>query len=247
MAATEPLREALTQGISSGIFVDTKIILFSHRDSSPSRRVSRPKALYASSHVLKTIPKLKDSECTIAFDISSRPHDATLTVLSKAESRLEDPEEAIDEKESVDNYEYLSDSDLEEDGDELKVPAPKQTTQSKVPQSDASEAPGKSAGSSNSSKTPENNAGSSNSTETPEKNAIPSDSIGAPSRGPRSNLSGIPSSRSNSSASSRFSSSGTRSDSSVTSNKDLTDHENSEPGCLVKLRVIKIPDMAFVT
>ena len=54
MAATTALREALNQGISSGNLIDTKIILYSHRDSSG--RVCRPKALYANSHVLKTVP-----------------------------------------------------------------------------------------------------------------------------------------------------------------------------------------------
>jgi hypothetical protein len=53
MAATTVLREALNKGISSGNLIDTKIILYSHPESSG--RVSRPKALYASSHVLKTV------------------------------------------------------------------------------------------------------------------------------------------------------------------------------------------------
>ena len=139
MAATDPLREALNQGISSGNFADTKIILFSHRDSSGN--VCRPKALYASSHVLKTIPEFKASECTITFDTSLRPHDAMLKVLSGgfAESQLKDPKEAIDEEEYAENYEYLSDSDLEEDGDELKVPTPKRIAKSNVTRSDSSE------------------------------------------------------------------------------------------------------------
>ena len=60
MATTTALREALNKGISSGNLVDTKIILYSHRASSG--RVSRPKPLYASSHVLKTVPYFHDSE-----------------------------------------------------------------------------------------------------------------------------------------------------------------------------------------
>ena len=60
MAATGALREALNQGISSGNLIDTKIISYSHRD--PSGRVCRPKVLYASSHVLKTVPYFNDCE-----------------------------------------------------------------------------------------------------------------------------------------------------------------------------------------
>ena len=60
MAATTALLEALNKGISSGNLVDTKIVLYSRRASSG--RVSRPKALYASSHVLKTVPYFHDSE-----------------------------------------------------------------------------------------------------------------------------------------------------------------------------------------
>ena len=60
MAATTALREALTTGISSGNFIDTKIILYSHRDSSG--RVCRPRSLYTNSHVLKTVPYFNDRE-----------------------------------------------------------------------------------------------------------------------------------------------------------------------------------------
>ena len=56
--ATIPLREALYHGISSGNFIDTKIILYSYRDISG--RICRPKALYANSHVLKTVPYFND-------------------------------------------------------------------------------------------------------------------------------------------------------------------------------------------
>ena len=67
MSATTALLEALNQGISSGNLVDTKIILYSHRDSS--NRVRRPKALYANSHVLKTVPYFNDREYTATLDI----------------------------------------------------------------------------------------------------------------------------------------------------------------------------------
>jgi hypothetical protein len=60
---TLPLREALDDAISSGKFVDTKIVLFSRRDSSG--RVCKPKALYANSHVLKSVPYFKDREFSL--------------------------------------------------------------------------------------------------------------------------------------------------------------------------------------
>ena len=66
MAATTALREALNQGISSGNLVDTKIILYSHRDSTG--RVCRPKALYTNSQVLKTVPYFSDCKHSATLD-----------------------------------------------------------------------------------------------------------------------------------------------------------------------------------
>ena len=60
MAATPPFLEALNKGIVSGTLVDTKIILFSRRNSCG--RVYGPKVLYASSHVLRTVPYFNDRE-----------------------------------------------------------------------------------------------------------------------------------------------------------------------------------------
>ena len=60
MTITTALKEALNDAISSGKFIDTKIVLFSRRDSSG--RVCEPKALYANSHVLKSIPYFNDRE-----------------------------------------------------------------------------------------------------------------------------------------------------------------------------------------
>lgn len=61
-ACTPALREALNESISSGHFVDTKIILFSRRD--PSGTIRKPRALYASSRVLKTVPHFNDRKLT---------------------------------------------------------------------------------------------------------------------------------------------------------------------------------------
>ena len=54
------LQEALNDAISCGKFIDTKIILFSRRDSSG--RICKPRALYANSHVLKSVPYFNDRE-----------------------------------------------------------------------------------------------------------------------------------------------------------------------------------------
>ena len=135
MAATTALREALNQGISSGNFVDTKIILYSHRNSSG--QVGRPKVLYANSHVLKTVPYFNDRECR------PPPHSVSLaethTTISEvlfgkfAESQSKDfNKEPIDEQEYAEDYGYLSDSDLEDDEDAKDAPVAAPTKSQKV-------------------------------------------------------------------------------------------------------------------
>ena len=132
MAATAALREALNQGISSGKFVDTKIIVCSHRDSFG--RACRPKALYANSYVLKTVPYFNDRKYTATLDIArTGPHTFVSEVLfgNFAESQSKDFEEAVDEEESAEDYGYLSDSDLEDDEDE-EIASPKQKAKLKA-------------------------------------------------------------------------------------------------------------------
>ncbi|KAF9645605.1 hypothetical protein BDM02DRAFT_490316 [Thelephora ganbajun] len=98
MAATLSFREALSQGIASGTFVDTKIILFSRRTSSG--RVCGPKTLYASSHVLKSIPYFNH-----------------LLFGNFLEAESQDLSGNFDDDESSNDYGYYSDSDLEDDGE----------------------------------------------------------------------------------------------------------------------------------
>jgi len=132
MAATTPLREALNQGISSGNLVDTKIILYSHRDSSG--RVCRPKALYTNSHILKSVPYFNDRGSTATLDTTrAEPDSIIFKVLfgSFTEAQSKDFKEAIDEDEPGDDYDYLSDSDLEDDEDE-KAALFKHTNKSEV-------------------------------------------------------------------------------------------------------------------
>lgn len=67
MILTAALEEALNDAISSGRFVDTKVVLFSRRDSSG--RICNPKILYANSLVLKSVPYFRNCElslCTFA-------------------------------------------------------------------------------------------------------------------------------------------------------------------------------------
>jgi len=131
MAATTALREALNQGISSGNLIDTKIILYSHRDSSG--RVCRPKGLYTNSHILKSVPYFNDRESTATLDTTRvEPHSIISKVLfgNFAESQAKDFKEEIDDDESAEDYGYLSDSDLEDDEDE-RVALFKHTTKSK--------------------------------------------------------------------------------------------------------------------
>ena len=122
MAATTALREALNRGISSGNLVDTKITLYSHRDSSG--RICRPKALYANSYVLKTVPHFNDRECPATLDIAHRASLHRFKVLfgNFAESQSKDfNKETVDEEGSAEDYGYSSDSDLEDDEDEKVV------------------------------------------------------------------------------------------------------------------------------
>lgn len=58
MSPTAALLEALNGSITSGNFADTKIYLFSHRNSEGD--VCKPKALYANSAVLRSVPYFND-------------------------------------------------------------------------------------------------------------------------------------------------------------------------------------------
>ena len=122
MAATTALREALNHGISSGNFVDTKIIVYSYRSSAG--RVCRPKALYANSHVLKTVPYFNDSEHSATLDtVFSDAHAIGLKVLFGGfeESQSKNFKEPINVEEYSKDYDYSSDSDLEDEDDGVRL------------------------------------------------------------------------------------------------------------------------------
>jgi len=143
MATTTALREVLNEGISSGNLVDTKIILYSYRDSSG--RVCRPKAAYTNSRVLKTVPYFNDRESTATPDTTRKgAHGVLHKVLfgNFAESQSKDfSKEAIDNDESAEDYGYLSDSDLEDDEDE-QVALSKHASKPKVQPADPFGVPG---------------------------------------------------------------------------------------------------------
>ena len=126
---TLPLREALNDSISSGRLVDTKIILFSRRDYSGA--ICKPRALYANSHVLKTVPYFNDCELLQTF-LRDDPAHNTLGVLfgTFAEAESKDFSERLDDNECAENYGYYSDSDLEEDEDSVRS---KKTLKQKEP------------------------------------------------------------------------------------------------------------------
>ena len=63
MTTTTALEEALNDAISSGRFIDTKLVLFSRRDNAG--RICKPKALYANSRVLESVPYFKDREFSL--------------------------------------------------------------------------------------------------------------------------------------------------------------------------------------
>jgi hypothetical protein len=118
MAATTALREALNQGISTGNLVDTKIVVYSRRNSYG--QVCRPKPLYTSSHVLKTVPYFNDRKFTPTPDfIRAESHTTISEVLfgNFAEAQPRGLKEAIRGEETTEDYGYLSDSDLEDDED----------------------------------------------------------------------------------------------------------------------------------
>ena len=126
MPATLALREALNESISSGRFEDTKVILYSRRDTSGN--ICGPRALYASSHALKTVPYFNDRE-----SLNTRPSRIAvnngLRVLSGtfAEAESKDFSEAIDDSEITEDYGYYSDSDLEDDDHVVDSAEPPET------------------------------------------------------------------------------------------------------------------------
>ena len=107
-------REALKDAISSGKFVDTKIVLFSRRDNAG--RIYKPKSLYANSHVLRTVPYFENRESLLRFSTAHRIILLLVLFGPFAEAKSRDFSE-VDGDEFAEDYGYSSDSDLEEDQD----------------------------------------------------------------------------------------------------------------------------------
>ncbi|KAF9779896.1 hypothetical protein BJ322DRAFT_349753 [Thelephora terrestris] len=98
MSQPHILHSALTESITSGRFVDTKFYVFSRRHNSG--RVGTPKALFANGRVLATVPYFESL-------FSER--------FSEGESKDIRDGFPSDEQPYTDTYEYLSDSDLDEE------------------------------------------------------------------------------------------------------------------------------------
>jgi len=81
MSQTELLHAALNDSIASGRFIDTKFYVFSRRDKSG--RVGTPKALFANSRVLTTVPYFetrKQLTLSLFFGVSLRLSSSILRV-----------------------------------------------------------------------------------------------------------------------------------------------------------------------
>ena len=116
---TLPLQEALNLSIPSGRFPDTKIILYSWRDSSGT--ISKPKALYANSHLLKSV--LYFSNCESPFPqvqtMENNPHEVLSGMF--VESELKDFSEPVDDNEHAENYGYHPNSGLDDNEDTINA------------------------------------------------------------------------------------------------------------------------------
>jgi len=120
MASTLALREALNASIASGHFADTKIYLFSHRNSAGD--VCKPRALYTNSVVLKSVPYFND--CTSPSECGWFPHayfrSPPVFSGNYSEAATKDlDDDTSDEGAIAEHYDYDSDSDLE-DAEDLK-------------------------------------------------------------------------------------------------------------------------------
>ena len=136
MSQTEFLHAALNDSITSGRFIDTKFYVFSRRDKS--RRVGTPKALFANSRVLTTVPYFETRKrliFSLFFGVSLRSspsifHDVLRSSVVFSDRFSEGVSKNLsdgfpsDEEPYTDSYECLPDSDLDEeeghtDADEL--------------------------------------------------------------------------------------------------------------------------------
>lgn len=123
MLPPQALRSALSDSVTSGVFIDTKFYLFSRRNSSG--KVCRPRPIYANSLTLESVPYFKDREYLVSLrhihcwmDFHVLIPRITFQVLSGGftegmmKSLDYNPFEGSD---SVEDCDYLSDSDLEDD------------------------------------------------------------------------------------------------------------------------------------
>jgi len=127
MSQTESLQAALNDSIASGRFIDTKFYVFSRRDKSG--RVGTPKALFANSRVLTTVPYFETRKrltLFLFFGVSLRLSSSILRGVLRSSVVFSDRfSEGVsknlrdgfpsDEEPYTDSYECSSDSDLDEE------------------------------------------------------------------------------------------------------------------------------------
>ena len=128
MSVPIPLQEALKDSITSGSFIDTKFWLFSKRSSNPGH-VGVPKALFVNERVAKRIPRLGARTAPLCCHLGSQANPLTVLDECKSKENLRTRFPA-NRKPYTGDYDYESDSDLEEDDeedvsdDESAVPPP---------------------------------------------------------------------------------------------------------------------------
>ena len=109
--------DALKDSITSGTFIDTKFYVFSRREASG--RVSFPRPLYCNSRVLDTVPYFSAREWQKSLPCCDVSEKDILEVFSDGflEGQMKDINEEFpsDCIPHTDYYDYLSDSDLEDE------------------------------------------------------------------------------------------------------------------------------------
>lgn len=115
------LLDALKASITSGTFIDTKFYVFSLQDSSGC--VGFPRPLYCNSRVLNTVPYF--STCKFQKPLLCLTPDNMVSVFSNgySEGEMKNLNEGFpsDTPHFAADYDYLSDSDLEDDETELSI------------------------------------------------------------------------------------------------------------------------------
>ena len=114
------LLDALKESVTSGTFVDTKFYVFSRREASG--RVGLPRALYCNSRVLDTVPYFSTCKwrgpCDVSYLTALHCFEVFSDGFSEGQQRDINGTFPSDSHPYTEYYDYLSDSDLEEEEEE---------------------------------------------------------------------------------------------------------------------------------